>query len=69
MSVIGFVDSPRIMLAIGFFSILCLIFFWIRVQRPNVLLKVLLSMMLETGFLGTICNFERIAEDTPLTNL
>lgn len=38
-------------------------------QLPNVILKVLLSMMLETGFLGIICNFEHIAQDTPVTNL
>jgi len=39
------------------------------VQLPNVILKVLLSVMLETGYLGTLCNFEHNAQDAPVTNL
>jgi hypothetical protein len=32
------------------------------VQPPNVILKVLLSIMLETGFLGTICSSQHVAQ-------
>jgi len=38
------------------------------VQLQNVDLKVLLSVILETGCLGTICNFEHSAQVAPMTN-
>lgn len=58
-----------VILDIGFLAFCTYFSFGQPVQLPNVILKVLLSVMLEIGCLGTICNFEHNAQDAPVTNV
>jgi hypothetical protein len=53
----------RVILDIGFLAFVPNFLF------TDMILKVLLSMMLEAGCSGTICNYKHYAQDSPLTNL